>query len=396
MFTSELFLLIAIFSLCVFLAQEDLRSAFIFLLLVSPLLHKEVFSLVYWDVLPIRLTVLALLFTCLVKFGLWFRKTKDKTTIKKFLADPIFSLLLVLLAVRITSLVNTKNITASLLILSFFITMVFLYGLISYLGQRYGQKFIYTNIKFYSFVAFATSVIALLQFYLDRKYGIIFGALWRIPGKLSRVGSGFWDVNHYAGFISSMIPVVLGLLISAKSKTAKVFYSFMSVFMFLILLLTNSRSAWIGFFVSMTVFVAYILVIRFKARSLLYVLLAVFLLSIPATLGYRNPESLLRQKVDAYFHYRGDSFASHLMLLQGAYEVFEKFPVLGGGYGSFFEHFKDTKVAASYYSRDPAALLVRVPAHSIWGEILSETGFLGMIVFTLFTVILLGTTFYAA
>ena len=393
---SELLLLIAIFALCVFLAYEDLRSAFIFLLLVSPLLHKEVFSLVKWDVLPIRIVILAILATSVFKFILWFKKTRDFLKVKKFLLDPMLLVLLALFLIRVISLFNSRNLVSSLLVLTFYATMVFLYILLSYLSERYGVKFVLSLIKFYSLVAFGTAVIASLQFVLDIKYGIIFGALWRIPGKLSRVGSVFWDVNHYGGFISAMIPVVLGLLISAKSKTAKVFYSFMSVFMFLILLLTNSRSAWIGFFVSMTVFVAYILVIRFKARSLLYVLLAVFLLSIPATLGYRNPESLLRQKVDAYFHYRGDSFASHLMLLQGAYEVFEKFPVLGGGYGSFFEHFKDTKVAASYYSRDPAALLVRVPAHSIWGEILSETGFLGMIVFTLFTVILLGTTFYAA
>src|SRR3989344_9347878 len=139
---SQLLLLICIFSLCVFLAYEDLRSAFIFLLLVSPLLHKEVFSLVRWDILPVRLTMLAILGTCLFKFLVWFKKYRDYQKIKDFLLDPMLVLLISLLLVRSLSLINSKNIGASLLLLSFFFTIVFLYILISFLARRYSGKFI--------------------------------------------------------------------------------------------------------------------------------------------------------------------------------------------------------------------------------------------------------------
>lgn len=393
---SQLFLLLAIFFLCIFLAYEDLRSAFIFLLLVSPLLHKEVFSLVRWDTLPVRIVMLSLIATCIFKFLLWFKKKRDYTEIKKYALDPMFILLALLWIVRAVSLVNSRNLQASLLLLAFYTTMVFLYVLISYLAKRYGEKFILSNIKFYSLIAFATAVVGLLQFVLDREFGIIFGALWRIPGKLSRVGSVFWDVNHYGGYLSSIIPITIGLFLISKSKTSKLFYAFTSLFMSVILLLTNSRSAWIGFGVSLLIIFLTLFISKFKTKGLIYICIALFLFFIPLFKAYRTPASPLREKINAYLQYRGDSFASHFMLLQGSFAIFSSHPIIGGGYGSFFEHFKETSVAATYYSRDPAALSVRVPAHSIWGEVLAETGVSGMFLFVLFVVLLLGTIFYAA
>ncbi|MBI4091336.1 glycosyltransferase family 39 protein [candidate division WWE3 bacterium] len=395
MMISELFLLLAIFSLCVFLAYEDLRSAFIFLLIVSLLLHKEVFSLVRWDVLPIRLAVLALLLTSTFKFFLWFKKKKDVAEIKKYVRDPMFLLLFSLFLIRAISIFNSKNIKASLLLLAFFLTVVFLYIVISYLAERYSDRFVLSALKFYSLVALATAFIALLQFVLDRKYGIIFGALWRIPGRWSRVGSVFWDVNHYAGFISAIIPIMLGLLLLTKSKFSKIFYGCSIVFMTAILLLTNSRSAWIGFAFSSIIIALHLFIAKFGLKRLTIVAFAVAGGLIFLAASYQNKDSVFRQKVKDYFHYRGDSFASHSMLLEGSWAVFEAHPILGGGYGSFFEHFKDTKVAASYYSRDPAALSVRVHPHSIWGEVISETGSLGSVVFVLLVIFLLGTFSFA-
>lgn len=395
MLISELFLLISIFFLCIFLAYEDLRSAFIFLLLVSPLLHKEVFSLVKWDVLPIRIVMLSLLVTCSVKFLLWFKKNRDFSKIKEFLKDPFLIALLSLWLVRVVSLINSKNLPASFLILAFFSTMVFLYMLMTYLSKRYGEEFVLANIKFYSFVALGTAFIALLQFILDAKFGIAFGAIWRIPGKLSRVGSVFWDVNHYAGFIASIIPIVIGLFFTAKSKFSKILYAFSTVFMTAILLLTNSRSAWIGFAVSLFIISLYLFILKLGKKRLIYVamvFLAAFLIGFRE---YQTEGSALREKVNSYLQYRGDSFASHFLLLEGSFAIFESHPVIGGGYGSFFEHFKESTVAATYYGRDPAALSVRVPAHSIWGEVLAETGSLGIFTFSVLVLVLLSTILLA-
>ncbi|MEK7595151.1 MAG: glycosyltransferase family 39 protein [Patescibacteria group bacterium] len=395
MFFSELFLVISIFVLCLFLAHEDLRSAFVFLLLVSPLLHKEVFSLVRWDLLPIRIVMLSILFVCGVKF-IFFVKKKKLSQMKEYINDPLLILLCLLWGIRLLSLINSKNLGASLLIFSFFTTMVFLYILIVYLSKKYKEKFVLTSIKFYSLVSLATAIIALLQFYLDYKYKIIFGALWRIPGKLSRVGSVFWDVNHYAGYISAMIPIVIGLMLASKTLFSRLFYAISALIMTIVLLLTNSRSAWIGFAAAITLIALRVFIQKFGSKKLLLVFTLIAVVFVYGLKEFNIKESVFREKIRSYFQYRGDSFASHFMLLTGAYQIFESHPVLGGGYGSFFEHFKDTPVAATYYARDPAALSGRVPAHSIWGEVLSETGFVGFTIFVLLVLFILGTVYYSS
>ncbi len=392
---SEIFLVISIFALCAFLAYEDLRSAFIFLLLVSPLLHKEVFSLVRWDLLPIRVVMLAILSVSVVKFVSWLIKKRNMQDVKSYFRDPFLIALLFLWLSRLISFVNTRNMQASILIFGFFTTVVFLYFLLNYLAIRYGEKFIFSNIKFYSFVAFATAFIALVQFFIEKYTGFAFGAIWRIPGKLSRVGSVFWDVNHYAGFLASMIPVVFGLFLVAKTRVAKGFYGFSTLFMIGILFLTNSRSAWIGFGVMSFFVLSSLFILKFGAKSLIPVFITVALLSGGLFKLYSTEGSFVRERINGYLQYRGDSFASHIFLLQGAFEVFSRYPVIGGGYGSFYEHFKDAPIAPTYYSRDPAALSGRVPAHSIWGELLAETGTLGTFAFVLLALTFFATLYYA-
>jgi hypothetical protein len=110
---SEIFLVISIFALCAFLAYEDLRSAFIFLLLVSPLLHKEVFSLVRWDLLPIRIVMLAILSVSLIKFASWVFKKWNLKEVLAFVKDPFLISLVFLWVARLVSIVNTKNFQAS-------------------------------------------------------------------------------------------------------------------------------------------------------------------------------------------------------------------------------------------------------------------------------------------
>jgi hypothetical protein len=90
-----------------------------------------------------------------------------------------------------------------------------------------------------------------------------------------------------------------------------------------------------------------------------------------------------------------DSFDSHFLLLGGTVQVFEKFPIFGGGVGSFFEHFKTTPLADEFLKRDPAGLNVKVPAHTIWGEVLSETGIFGFFVFVVLILFVLSSQLFS-
>jgi len=49
----QIFLAVFIFILIVLISIEDISTGFLLLLLLVPLQHKELFSLVIWDVLPV-------------------------------------------------------------------------------------------------------------------------------------------------------------------------------------------------------------------------------------------------------------------------------------------------------------------------------------------------------
>ena len=161
-----------------------------------------------------------------------------------------------------------------------------------------------------------------------------------------------------------------------------------------VLLLTNSRTSWILAGFACLTFISILVYKRFGAKGVSSIAIVLMFLVGGFFVEYSKQGSPLRAKVKEFFHYRMDSFDAHFMLLGGSIEIFDKYPVLGGGYGGFFEHFKETDVSAEYFGRDPAAFTTRVPAHTVWGEVLSETGLVGLTTFLLFIGLVLGTLLY--
>lgn len=365
---------------------------FIYLLLIlSVFLHKEVFSVYVWNLLPIRLSMAAL-FTYMVVFVLWRLFKKDTLVLDSF-KNPAFLSLCVFWLLALLSIFFSKNIKASLLALAFFSTVItfFAYVLVLYKDENN----ILRIIKFYVYLALFLSLIGFLQIWVYYKYNFIFGAFWNIPGHTPRVGSLFWDVNHFAGFLSLLIPICVALFLISDFKR-KIFYFVSATVLLVILGLTNARTGWLACMISLAVFFGLLVFRRFKYKGLGLILLIFAVISLFGVFEYLNKQSAFRHKIRTYFHYRLDSFDSHILLLKGSLSVFENFPVLGGGYGGFFEHFASTKISATFFARDPAALNTRVPAHSIWGELLAETGILGFSVAAFFYLTLFFTYFFAA
>lgn len=353
------------------------------LLTASVLLHKELFSFYRWDFLPIRFIMIAFcigIFFTLVKFLL---KNRFNISLYKHLLEPFTILLGFLWLLRAVSLINSKNMSASLLLLAFFTTITVVgFYLFFYLRKDPNQILKFVNL--YIFIAFILSLIGYIQLFAYYKFGYVFGSLWTIPGNIPRVGSLFWDVNHFGALLASVLPILGVYILTAKTVKSKI----LSILAFLpitgMLFLTNSRTAWIIGFVAFVIFCLIVFYNKFKTKGLAIVVACGFLITIPFFVEYSDRNSPFRAKIKEYFNYRIDSFDSHFLLLTGTFQVFEKFPVLGGGYGSFFEHFSDTDISSEYFSRDPAGLNTRVPAHTIWGELLAETGILGFSAFILF------------
>lgn len=92
----------------------------------------------------------------------------------------------------------------------------------------------------------------------------------------------------------------------------------------------------------------------------------------------------IRRVVDA-------SAKSHLELINASWNLGLRFPILGVGFGNFAEGLRsqpDLYNAARQF--DPRGLSTQnFPAHTLWGEQLAETGFVGLALYTLLVLVIL-------
>jgi 4-amino-4-deoxy-L-arabinose transferase-like glycosyltransferase/O-antigen ligase len=378
---AEIVILVLLFIMSLILILRDFKVSLFVLLILSVLLHKQLFSIYQWDFLPIRIFMLALSAVFAGRFLWWIRKGGTLKQILEFLKDPFVILLLLLWLVRGVSIVFTENLMASLFLFAFFTTVVVL-GLVLYKHFINKPQEVLMYLKAYILIVFLLSLVALAQFVLYLRYEILFGALWNIPGHWPRVGSLFWDVNHFGSLVAGLLPLTGILILVSEKIKHRIMYAVFLVPMTLALLFTNSRTSWLSAGVGLGVFLALMFIRKFKTKGIVILMSVVFLLAVPLLYEYSNHESPFRARIKRHFHYRIDSFDSHLLLIRGTLQVFDRMPVLGGGYGSFFEQFEKTDVSTEFFQRDPAAFSVRVPAHTIWGELLAETGVIGLFVFT--------------
>ncbi|MFA5776346.1 MAG: glycosyltransferase family 39 protein [Patescibacteria group bacterium] len=371
----------------------DKKKSLYVLLAVSVLLHKELFSIYSWNILPARIFMLAVLVFVIVDIAKSFKK-KDTDWIKKDFINPVTLSLMAFWIIAGLSIFFSKNVKASLSVYAFLtsVTALSIYLIRVFQGDR-AQVLRFT--KFYILVAFVLSLIGFVQIFVFTKYHFIFGAFWNVPGHTPRIGSLFWDVNHFAGFLVLLLPVIGALVLVSRSRERLIFFV-MGLSILITLLLTNARSGWIACAVAFLTFALLLIFRRFRYKGLATIFSVILILSIGIFSQYLKKDSPIRREIRQYFHYRLDSFDSHFLLLTGSWQIFEKYPILGGGYGSFYEQFSKTKISATFFSRDPAALNTRVPAHSIWGELLAETGVLGFSAMLIFYSSVVFTLLYAS
>jgi hypothetical protein len=379
--------LILIFSASLALLFVNFKAALYVLLFLSVLLHKELFSFYRWDVLPARIFMLAFFAFSVYSLFSYFVKHKSFKNVLEYIKDPFILTLLLVWVFQGVSIINTLNLQASILKWGFSTTVTAL-GIYLYVVLRNKpEEILKKYLKAYILILLGLSVFALVQLVLFLKLGWVYGALWNVPGHLPRLGAVFWDVNHFGGYLAGLLPLTGVLILTSAKLKEKAVYLLAFVPGCAVLLFTNSRTAWINAFVAFAVFSLLLFFRRMGYKGVLLLLTAFLLAAVPLVVEYNRQGSWLREEVKGFFHYRIDSFDSHFMLLEGTAQIFSTYPFIGGGYGSFFEHFSQMPVAEEFFSRDPAALTTRVPAHTIWGEVLAETGIIGMFAYLAFILV---------
>ena len=406
----EIIIGIFLFIICFLLIRFRYYLSLLVGLILSVLLHKELFSIYVWDLLPIRVFMAAFLINSLIDF---YRFNKFSLKFVEYLKDPYIFINLLLILSKLVSVFNSLSISSSINLNLFFIAIsTFLISV--YLKVKDAE--ILNLLKSYSLIGVVMALITFIQLYLYFQYSFLFGAVLNVAGRsvdipdfsfssvyfteilkilvMTRVGSLFWDVNHFGGFVASTLVLSISFLVNSKDRKSVAFNLFSFVILGLVLFLTNSRSAWILAFVALFVFFISLIYRKIGKKGIVYALILISTISIFLSFQYQDRNSWFRDKVKSYFHYRLDSFDSHFLLLRGTIDVFDKYQLIGGGVGSFFDHFKSTETADEFLKRDPAGLSVKVPAHSIWGETLAETGLFGMISFILLACLIVCTSIY--
>src|SRR5690606_8081562 len=137
----------------------------------------------------------------------------------------------------------------------------------------------------------------------------------------------------------SLLPILGVSILVAKNWKQRVCRFLMFIPMVSMLIMTNSRSAWILAGVAFLVFLVIMLVRKWGMKGIYSLLVVLTLVSGGLFLEYNNRSSPFRAFVRDYFHYRIDSFDAHFLLLEGAWQVFEMYPYFGGGTGGFYEQF---------------------------------------------------------
>ncbi len=379
------FLTLLFCCLALYITSRDLKWGLVLLVLTLPLNNRLMFDLfISQQLLPVRLVLVAVLIVLLKNTWLAYHpfsvKERWSSLLKMGRQDPFLFLLISLLGVRVLSLINVINFKFSLTFMVFYLAMIGMYLVMKYVYAREGREFFYQLFQLHAGVVVATSLFSVVQFFFFKGIGRVLPGVWPSTTEPTRFGSTFWDINHYAPYVGSVIPYFLIRLIAAKTNKERVLFGFCFGLTNISLLMTLSRSGWLGYAFGLGVF-GLLLIIRKMWRGFSWYLAAMILIMLAALAGdmyFNHPISRRIKSLGTNVY--NESFNAHQILNKGHFELFSRHPVIGSGYGNFSDQFRTTPHAAKYFEIDPVAE-VRLPSHSVWLEIMSETGMLGLTTF---------------
>jgi tetratricopeptide (TPR) repeat protein/O-antigen ligase len=244
------------------------------------------------------------------------------------------------------------------------------------------------NLKRLLYIAFAVGTLASLYAIIQYQ-GI--EPIW--PRKIEPFGarsvSTFGNPNFLASFLILILPVIAVLALYEKSLTKKLFWGGLFGVNFLGLLVTHTRSAWLGFFVA-SIFVAFFLathqvsIILRNRKWLIFLAGLLFLVMFYPVRVERQGErkvmvvKLAIEKVKSLTDFKQMAYVQRFLIWQAAYSMFKERPLLGHGWGNFeiiypFHQGKYLEIKKYSPFRTHAN-----NAHNEILEVVSQTGIVGL------------------
>ncbi|OGS17738.1 MAG: hypothetical protein A3J83_01975 [Elusimicrobia bacterium RIFOXYA2_FULL_40_6] len=236
------------------------------------------------------------------------------------------------------------------------------------LGKDYGINKTLRNTILSSLIA--GSSIAMLYGFLQH-FGDIhfFGLVFSVP-QMGRVASTFGNPIFFAVHLVFFLPVLLGFILYLNQNKKRSFFMFACKFLLAALFITGlftlyytqTRAAWIGFFISILLFI--ILMIKSPKFKITFVSIIVFFGVIFAILTH---DVWLRQQ-------------AHLLIWRDTLTMWMHSPIFGTGPGTFhidFPKFASQDLLAIW----PQSQRIINDAHNEYVQLLAETGIAGFGIF---------------
>lgn len=183
-------------------------------------------------------------------------------------------------------------------------------------------------------------------------------------GMPGRIFSTIGNSNSYAEVLVMFLPFYMAVILSSKSIFRKLVFAALAVPPFLSLLLTFSRSSWIGFAVAVLVFVF------FWKRKLIPFIIAAGLLCIPVL-----PQSIYR-RILTIFNPNDTSASYRILIYRTIGPVLKDYWFTGIGLGT--DAFM--KVVQNYALYTKGA--VPPHSHNVFAQVWLETGIVGILSYT--------------
>jgi len=244
------------------------------------------------------------------------------------------------------------------------------------------------NIKRLTYIGLAVGTLASFYAILQHR-GI--EPIW--PTKIEPFGtrsvSTFGNPNFLASFLILLLPLVAILALLEKSSMRKLFLGGLFAINFFGLLITRTRSAWLGLFVALIFILLFLflqqLSLLLRNRKWLIFLSCILLLAIlyPVRVEQDGERRVMvvrlaMEKVKGLTNIKQMAYVQRFLIWKSAWSMFKERPILGHGWGNFeilypFHQGKYLKIEEYQPFRTHAN-----NAHNEILEIVSQTGILGL------------------
>lgn len=240
----------------------------------------------------------------------------------------------------------------------------------------------------------------LLSHFIVVTYGVLqyFGVdfiKWVSFGE-GRVYSTLGNPDYMAAQFSILIPIIITLILSPIKKLYRAVLSVFLILMFMLIIVSHGRGAWLGFFGSLL----YMLVMTwimygkdfFVKYRVFFTGIIAFVIFLVAIFSFRNPINrsavTLADRLKSGMDFTNDSVATRLFYWESAVQMAYHNPILGAGIGGFSLNtaYYQRKVFDRWSKVTPrmAAKVephVELYTHNDYLQTLSEAGFLGLGIF---------------